>query len=191
MKMFPGGFVAVALLFSVAVEQAQASDPIMITSAKKPVSANKGSVGRGGSQAKDSETVTYDLTFQNQTLADLSGLKVDYLIFVERPHLGQPMTEPSRVEKFTGSQTIDVLSNHAPQTITTSAITLNKENLVGSWHYKNGGRIRAEDTVAGVWVRVSQNGQVVAEYANPANVKTRGWDMTPTSRPPSRSSAAQ
>jgi hypothetical protein len=176
MKTFLGGLAAVALLFGMTVGQALASDAVAITSAKKPTSSTKGAVGGGGSQAKDSETVVYDLTVQNQTLADLAGLKVDYLIFIERPKLGQPMTEPSRVERVSGTQSIDVLSNRAPQTVTTNPITLNKENLVGRWHYKNGGRIKAEDTVAGVWVRVTQNGQVVGEYANPSTIKSKGWD---------------
>jgi hypothetical protein len=50
------------------------------------------------------------------------------------------------------------------------------ENLVGRFHYVNGGRIKAEDSLKGVWVRVSQDGQIIGEYMNPPSLSTRGWD---------------
>src|SRR5258708_87144 len=175
MKMILGGLVAAALLCAGVVD-AMAIDKVVITAAKKPVDSTKGKVGEAGSKAKDSESIYYQLTFQNQTLADLPQVTVNYIIFVERQKLGQKLTDPGHVDRITGSQNIDVLTNRAPQSVSTSEITLNKENLVGHYHYASGGRIKAEDNIAGVWVRVLQNDQIIAEFANPPSVTKRGWD---------------
>ncbi|MEP6667888.1 MAG: hypothetical protein ABJF10_01975 [Chthoniobacter sp.] len=101
---------------------------------------------------------------------------MNYLLFVERPKLGSRLDQPSAVDRVTGTQNIDTLTNRAPQTVTTSDVVLHKDTMGGGWTYNNGGRLRAEDTVVGVWVRVSQGGQVIAEYANPPTVTKRGWD---------------
>jgi len=163
-------------LFGVGLHEAAAVDKIGITSQRKPVAAVKGAVGEGGSRAKDSTTICYDLKLQNQTLADFAQLTVNYIVFVERPKLGARLDQPSPVDRISGTQNIDALTTRMPQTVTTSQITLNKSNLVGGWTYNNGGRIRAEDMVVGVWVRVLQNGETIAEYANPPTVTKRGWD---------------
>ena len=67
-----------------------AVDKVQITVLKKPVESSQGHVG--GDRVKSEglgKMLIYNLTFQNQTLADLSQLKVEYAIFIERPKLGQ------------------------------------------------------------------------------------------------------
>ena len=149
---------------------------VQITAEKKRAEIAKGSVSRAGSQAKSAENIQYVLTLKNLSPGDLAGLTVDYLLFVERQRLGEVKTDPSKVDRIAASQKVEVLTRQTPQVVTTSEITLNAENLVGRYHYKNGGRIRAEDGVIGVWVRVSQDGQLIGEYANPSTVTKRGWD---------------
>jgi hypothetical protein len=168
--------VAALLLCGAGLEEAVASDAVVITSEKKLVDPGKADEGRG---TKGSETFLYILTFQNQTLADISGLKIDYAIFVQRPKLKAPVTDPGPVDKITGSGTIDILTNRTPQTISTSQFKLERKNLKPGFYYERGGRIKAEDSVVGVWVRVTQNGQLVGEYTNPPTVKNRGWNVSP------------
>ena len=155
---------------------AGAPPKVQITAEKKRAEAAKGGVGHAGSQAKSAENISYVLTLKNTSPGDLTGLTVEYLLFVERQRLGEKKTDPSKVERIAASQKVEALTRQTPQVVTSSGVTLNTENLVGSYHYKNGGRIRAEDAVIGVWVRVSQEGQLIGEYANPATVTKRGWD---------------
>jgi len=173
MKTFLYGLVALGLLGM----SAMAVDKVQISAQKKRTGVVKGTVGAAGERARDVEKCTYELKFQNQTLADLQKLTIDYIIFVERQKLGEKSTEEGHVDRFTGTKAIDVLTNREPQTITTEEIPLNSSNLVGAYHYPNGGRIKAVDNVVGVWVRVSQDGQMIAEYANPSAVTKRGWDQ--------------
>lgn len=165
------------VLLGVAAEQAVAVDPIVVTSEKKPAVAGQFDSGHG---TRGSESFLYVLKFQNQTLADISGLKIDYAIFIQRPKLGAPVTDPGPVDHITGVGTIDVLNNNKPQTISTSQFTLNRRNLKSGFYYERGGRVKAEDSVVGLWVQVKQNGQLIAEYTNPPTVKTRGWPTQPS-----------
>ncbi len=148
---------------------------VQITTEKKPGAVANTAVGRAGSQTKSAENILYVLTLKNISPNDLPGLTVDYLLFVERQRLGEVKNEPSKVERIAASRKVEVLTRENPQVVTTSEVPLNVENLVGHYHYRNGGRIRAEDSVIGVWVRVTQDGQLIGEYANPPTVTKRGW----------------
>jgi hypothetical protein len=155
-----------------------APDKVVVTAQKKRNSNSQGAAGPGGSTAKSSEQDHYEFKVQNQTLGDLSQLQLDYVIFVDRPQLGKRADQPSTVDRVSGSQPIGVLTNREPQTVKSSDFALGKSSLVGGWTYDNGGRIRAEDSVVGVWVRITQNGQLIGEYTNPPTVTKRGWTVT-------------
>ena len=178
MKTYFRGWMAVAFL-GLFLGHAEAIDKIAITSFKRPgdvAKVNEGNANNGVA-AKNDETIHYELRLQNQTTGDLATLNVEYVIFVQRQKLGQKMTDPAHVDRIVGSQNVDVLNNREPKSVTTTDFTLHKATLGGGWTYTNGGRLRAEDSVLGVWVRVSQNGQMIAEYINPSSVKSRGWDQ--------------
>ncbi|HSI13638.1 MAG TPA: hypothetical protein VK961_16455 [Chthoniobacter sp.] len=178
MKTVLRGLVLLALL-GVFLGHAGAIDKVMITSFKRPGDIKKVNTGNadGGVPSKNDETVHYELRLQNQTTGDLAKLSVDYVVFVQRQKLGERTTDPARIERFSGTGPVELLNKTAPQSIMTTDFTLHKGALGGGWTYHNGGRLKAEDTVVGVWVRVSQEGQVIAEYANPSSVKARGWDQ--------------
>lgn len=158
---------------------AEAIDKVAITSFKRPGDVTKVNAGNAnnGVAAKNDETVHYELRLQNQTTADLATLNVEYIVFVQRQRLGEKMTDPPHIDRVTGSESVEVLNNREPKSVTTKDFTLHKGSLGGGYTYTNGGRLRAEDSVLGVWVRISQNGQMIAEYINPSSIKSRGWDQ--------------
>ena len=177
MKMSLSGWMAVAFLGAF-ISHASAIDKVMITSFKRPGDVTKVNEGNasGGVPSKNDETIHYELRLQNQTTGDLSTLNVEYVVFIQRQRLGERMTDPPKIDRVSGSQAVDALNNRDPQSVMTKDFTLHKGSLGGGWTYNNGGRLRAEDSVLGVWVRVSQSGQLIAEYVNPSSVKSRGWE---------------
>ena len=52
----------------------------------------------------------------------------------------------------------------------TDAVELIKANLVGNYIYPSGAKPNAQDALVGVGLHVGQNGQIVAEFANPSSL---------------------
>lgn len=175
MKKFLLGVFSMGLLVALSdVAVAQLPGKVQITTQKKRGDDTKGKVGREGSQARATEKQSYAITLQNRTQADLANLTVDYIIFVERQRLGQKRGDEV-VQRVKGTLKVETLGR-TPQIVTTDEVVLNAENLVGNYIYTNGGRIKAEDSFQGVWVRVSQDGKLIGEYAVPSTMTSRGWD---------------
>lgn len=176
MKTLLSGLIAAAF-FGAGLTGALALDKVTIKVLKKQdVNATAKAANADAAEAKGSDTIHYDLTIQNPSFTDLPQLTVSYVIFVERLKLGSKVNEPGHVDRIAGSKNIDLLTNREPQTVETSEITLGRKNVVGGYTYFDGGRLRADDNVVGVWVRVLQNGQVIGELTNPPSVTKRGWD---------------
>jgi hypothetical protein len=175
MKIFWGS-LAVALLLCAGAKDAQGFDKVVVKVQKKQAPPVMGKAVGEGQEAKGSERIHFDLSVQNPSFTDLKELTVNYIVFVERQELGSRPTEPGHIERITGAQKVASLSTKAPLNIVTSDIVLRKQSLTGGYTYPNGGRIKAEDSVAGVWVRVMQGGQVIGEFASPASATKRGWE---------------
>ncbi len=176
MKKLIAASLGAACLASLAVAALPPPPKVQVTAVMKKAPAGQSAVGPEGSRAKKTENATYTLTLKNISFEDLPSLTVDYILFVERQKIAQKKSDPPVIERLPGSLNVDGLKRGTSQAISTKEISLNTENLVGNYHYINGGRIRAEDAVVGVWVRVSQEGQLVGEYAVPSTVTARGWD---------------
>ncbi len=144
--------------------------------------------GQDNTAAVKTEKVSYALTLKNVSFHDLPDLKlnssssnlpdwtVEYIFFVERQKLGEKKTSVPDVQRIFGLAKLDTLKSQASTSVTTKTILLKTSNLVGAYHYENGGRIKAEDSIAGFWVRVMQDGTVLGEYRMPSSVAQRGWE---------------
>jgi hypothetical protein len=128
----------------------------------------------GGGTNKTKENWVYDVTIENKTFKELAGVEIKYTIFFKQEKQGTK--EPPAMQHQNGTFTFPVLKSHEKQAFTTDSVELKKSNLVGEFHYNNGGRMHAEDTLVGMAVRVSQNGQLLTEYANPSNLLTEKAD---------------
>jgi hypothetical protein len=148
---------------------------------KVDVSADRKRIEAGeavsaGDTSKSSEKYVYEMKVQNRSFGDVPALDVQYLIFVERQKLGE-RKEKDTIDRITGSAKVEPLSrNTMVRTVSTSEIVLAKQSLGGGMYYVNGGRQKVEDNIVGVWVRVLNEGKVIAEYTNPSTVTKRGWD---------------
>jgi hypothetical protein len=76
----------------------------------------------------------------------------------------------------TGSFGVDSLKSREKKSFGTNPVEINKSNLVGYWHYANGAKPNAQDTLVGLGIRVYQNGQLFAEFANPSNLVREKWE---------------
>jgi hypothetical protein len=122
----------------------------------------------GGGTNRSKEDWIYDVTIENKTFREMTGLEVKYAIFFKKEKQGSK--EAPIQSHQNGSFQIPSIRSHEKQTLKTDSVELKKSHLAGAYHYANGGRIKAEDTLVGVAIRIYQNGQQLAEYANPSNL---------------------
>ncbi|MEY2492030.1 MAG: hypothetical protein QOH24_981 [Verrucomicrobiota bacterium] len=128
----------------------------------------------GGGTNRTKENWIYELTIENKTFKELNGLEVRYAIFFNKEKLG--VKAAPTVQHQNGTLNIPALKPHEKQTFSTDAVELDKANLVGEWHYTNGAKPGAHDTLVGLALRIFQNGQQFAEYANPSTLLREKWE---------------
>lgn len=126
-----------------------------------------------GSRTVSTEHWNYEVTVENTSFQPMAATEVRYMIFYKTEELGSK--EPAKQEHQSGAFSVDALAPHAKKVFTTNTVELRKSHLTGQWYFSGGERIKAEDTLTGIWVRVYQNGQVAGEYANPSLLTKEQW----------------
>jgi hypothetical protein len=157
--------IALALVFAASAVYAAAPDVEIQASAKMVDTSQAQNAGRRNASK---EQWQYVLMIENKRFQPLLNIEVRYMTFYSQVHLGSKDAPQQQHES--GSFTIDALQPHEKKPFTTTPVELKKSHLVGHYHYVNGGRIKAEDALVGIWVRVYQGGQIVGEYANPTTL---------------------
>ncbi len=69
----------------------------------------------------------------------------------------------ARLGRQTGSAKIDAIKGNDKASFDTVAVKIQKASLGGGYSYKNGGKTDAEGNLAGLWIRIYQNGNLIAE----------------------------
>ena len=121
-----------------------------------------------GEATRTKEHAVYQLTIENKSFHDLTGLQVKYVILYTHEKLGEKAS--AKPKRKTGSFSITTLKARETLTFKTDAVELDKAVLVGDYIYHSGAKPNAQDALAGVVLHVEQNGQIFAQFANPSNL---------------------
>jgi hypothetical protein len=137
--------------------------------------AEKTNPGAGeGGKAVTKQDWAYDIVIENKSFHDIPSLEVKYIIFFSQQHLGKK--EAPQAKRKTGSISLPSLRSHEKKTVTTESAQLTKASLVGDYYFIDGAKIKVEDSLTGLWIRIYQNGQQFAEYANPSTLLKEKWE---------------
>jgi len=156
------------------VQVARAGDSdVTITTEKKRFENKPGPKAQLGSdETSKTEQWGYSVTIENQTFKALSNLQVKYILFYKHEQLG--IKAPPRKQTKTGACTIAQLDSLGKTSFDTDSVALTRIALVGPAggysYFANGAKSSAADTLAGLWIRIYQNGALFAEYAYPAGL---------------------
>ena len=164
--------IVVAAAFCAANLPAANSDFEIHSVPRQTDQATKGAAEGGAAVTK--EHWVYDVTIENKTFKEIKDFEIKYVVFFKKEQLGVKADATPR--RQTGSVTVASLQPHEKKTQSTEAVELVKKHLVGGYHYADGARPNASDTLVGVWVRVRQGGQQVAEFANPSTLLKEKWE---------------
>jgi|WetSurMetagenome_2_1015567.scaffolds.fasta_scaffold774238_1 hypothetical protein len=130
------------------------------------------SSGSTGAIKSGKEQWSYAVTVTNNGFQDLAGLEIRYLVFVKREELGEKKGS-ERIERKTGVTTSAHIKPHGRFEFLTEPADMNKGSLGGGWYYNNGGRIKTEDKLCGLWLRIYKDGAQIAEFLRPADLASK------------------
>jgi len=148
---------------------AQASDYEITVDRKKDALSQS----HEGSIQHNSQNWVGEVKLTNHGFKDSPNLDLQYVVFVKRQDLGIKADAAEHVEKVRGSLQIPSVKGGATTTANTNEVKLRRQQLDPHTVFLNGGIGKAEDTVLGIWVRLSQGGKQVAEYVNPTTLTTK------------------
>jgi hypothetical protein len=107
------------------------------------------------------ENWAYNLTLDNRTRARLEGLEIRYRMYVSSEHTNAKSGREVLIRD--GILKVPVLTASESIKIQTKGVPLLKSDLKPDYVYKDGGRHRLSDDMAGLWVKVFHKGQRVWE----------------------------
>ena len=140
------------------------------TSTTTPKPSNNG--GTGATFSYTNEDWQYVVTLKNKdAFKELTNLVVKYIIFFKQEQLGS--LAGARLERQTGSARIDTIKGNDKVEFSTVAVKLQKASLGAGYSYDNGAKSDANANLAGLWIRVYQNGNLIAEMSRPSNLPSK------------------
>lgn len=136
--------------------------------------------GKTSSRKTRVENYGYIVTVTNRTAIDLEGLEIEYRTFALRGDVGET-GQNRKLETHFGTARIEKLSAQKKEEFKTETIPLSFVALRPGWVFGNrngstSNQRRITDDLGGIWVRVKQNGELIAEYCTPSKLKeTQSW----------------
>lgn len=121
------------------------------------------------------EVYGYEITLTNRSPYQLSDLEIEYRYFIWEGDVGAT-GQNRRIRHQDGRTRIDSLPPRAQAEFKTDTTTLRSTRLKPNWSYSNSNQRRTKDDLRGVWVRVRDKGNLIAEFSNPAGLmETESW----------------
>lgn len=150
-----------------------AGDLEVIASKKKEDSVP--TKGNGGNKVQGSESCFYKVNITNKSFKPKPALTARYVIFVERQKLGEKIGS-ELIEKIRGEAPVKELAGGGKAEFISQSVKLHTSGLIGNYAFFDGGRMKAQDTVKGIWIKFYDGANEVDEFVNPTSLaKKNVW----------------
>jgi hypothetical protein len=134
---------------------------------------SQGKTTNGGTDTivQTKEDWQYVVTLENNdAFTALQNLEIQYIIFYKQEELGS-LAGP-RLGRQAGSAKIDIIKGNDKAEFHTVSVQLEKASLQGAY-YLNGAKEDANANLVGLWIRIYQNGKLIAEMSRPSNLPSK------------------
>jgi hypothetical protein len=118
------------------------------------------------------ETWGYKVTLENNSFAAVSGLEVQYRQFKLDDTL-----KGKNLVSVPGSTKIDSIARGQRVSFDTTPLELEKFELRPDWFFADGSKAKTKDRLAGLWLRVLRDGEIIFEFQEPSDLKKNAkWE---------------
>lgn len=127
------------------------------------------------SSTKKTEEWCYKLTIANGSRLDLSGLTVEYRVFFV-DDTAKADRDELPLKRKNGRTALPTLAAGTTTEVQTTIVTLEVIQLKPGRTYSGTSKRKVEDSLAGIWVRVRRDGEVLHEFADPTTlIESEPW----------------
>ncbi len=132
----------------------------------------------GGKIVKDGLVITtekwgYTVSLKNRTDHELSGVRLDYVLFARQDQAGNPKSSDQKFRQKRYRTNVEPIAVFSQTDVRTNTIDTRKTQLQGGIVWKDsGGDSTTRDTLYGIWLRVYVGDQLLIEQANPPGLAT-------------------
>lgn len=121
------------------------------------------------SSVRKSEKWCFKFIVENKSRATLHRLSAEYRVFHVDDKVSLEKAElPLKVVR--GMVTIGTLAPGSKRDLQTKPLELDITQLKPGYHYSGTNKRRVEDSLEGIWIRILQDGETIAEFANPSRL---------------------
>lgn len=113
----------------------------------------------------------YSVTIENKTFKPQDNLEVEYRQYV----LDDVATGKPKLKTYPSKTTIASLPTSGKFKFDTTPVDIEKEELKAN--YSRAGKEKLRDTLSGLWLRITKDGQMVYEFQSPSDLKNKAkWE---------------
>lgn len=134
-----------------------------------------GGIARGAMVTTD-EDWGYTVTLRNQTRFELSGLRAEYMLFVEIDQLKGEAKQGLR--RQAGRLTFEPIPPNTRISARSDTITTREVALKGNIRYTHTNDRKTRDRLHGIWLRVYRDEELLVELSSPVGLSTsESWTV--------------
>jgi hypothetical protein len=127
------------------------------------------------SSTKTTESWCYKFSVTNHSRAALAGVTVEYRVFYIDDEVNADRDELP-LQRQTGRINLGELAAGATAELQTAVVTLRTIQLKPGHRYTGTAKRKVEDSLAGLWVRALDQGEILHEFASPTTLlKSETW----------------
>ena len=138
----------------------------VVTANKKRFEVDRSSTA---STMSTKEQWGYSITIENKSFKALENLDVQYRQF----KFDDDRKKEGQLKPVPGETKIPALGNGAKFKFDTAPVTIEKQELKANWSHMDGSKDKVKDALAGYWLRILKDGEVVFETQNPPALKDK------------------
>lgn len=119
------------------------------------------------------ETWGYKVSLENRSFAAATGLEVQYRQF----KFDDALRGSTKLIGVAGSATLPALRTGEKFSFETTPIEIERLELRPDWTYSGDAKDKVKDRLAGLWIRIVRDGEIVFEWQNPTDLKNSAkWE---------------
>ncbi|TVP77425.1 MAG: hypothetical protein EA353_10465 [Puniceicoccaceae bacterium] len=119
----------------------------------------------------------YEIVLTNKSAFDMTDVRIEYLVLKFEDAIAAERRSEGEIRKIKGKTEVADIPARSDGNTTTGQFPMLETKLAPGYSWASGGKRTSKDKMEGVWIKVYQGENLVAEVSRPENLDRRiSWD---------------